>query len=101
MTEATTLTISDCPCTVTHPVSTPAYTAKSSVYSSVVVPSGSPVPYPSSNGTVTSYTPGSPAGTGSATKSTSAPAFTGAANKAFAASGAGLAGLAGFLAYVL
>ncbi|KAF2195349.1 hypothetical protein K469DRAFT_722596 [Zopfia rhizophila CBS 207.26] len=95
ITEATTFTITDCPCTVTKPVaSTPV-----PVYTPPVVPhsSGAGAPYPSANGTTPVYTP--PVGTGSATPAP--PKFTGAANKAFAASGAGLAAVFGVAAYIL
>ncbi|KAF2198486.1 hypothetical protein GQ43DRAFT_434228 [Delitschia confertaspora ATCC 74209] len=105
VTEATTLTITNCPCTITKPASpstpvvvpTSAPVAPSSGAPVVpVVPSGAPAPYP--NGTTPAYTP--PAvGTGSATGAP--PKFTGAANKAFAASGAGLAAVFGVVAYVL
>lgn len=110
ITSATTLTITDCPggCTVTKPVAptstpvAPIYTPPAGKPETPVVPvvpgpSGVPAPYP--NGTVP-VVPSPPAGTGSPT-GTAPPAFTGAANKAFAASGAGLAAVFGVVAYIL
>ncbi|KAI9818326.1 MAG: hypothetical protein M1832_004444 [Thelocarpon impressellum] len=104
---ATTLTITDCPCTVTKPLVT---------YTSTVCNTCTPVITPTSystkyethvpvytNATVSTKvysTPGVAAPT-TAVPTTKAPQFTGAANKAFAASGAGLAGLLGLAAYVL
>lgn len=43
----------------------------------------------------------SPVGTGSATKTSAVATFTGAANQAFVASGAGLAAVFGLAAYIL
>jgi hypothetical protein len=119
VTKATTLTISDCPCTVTKPApsSTPVYTAPVVVKPSpsapvVVKPSPSaPAPYvpsaappappaPYKNET-TPVVPAPPAGTGSPATSAPPTKFTGAANKAFAASGAGLAAVFGVAAYIL
>jgi len=105
VTEATTLTITNCPCTITKPVSTSVYTSCTSTpvpYSSVApvspaVPYSSPAPYV--NASTPAYTPTSVAGTGSYTAPIAT--FTGAANKAFAASGAGLAAVFGLAAYVL
>ncbi|KAL9120202.1 MAG: hypothetical protein Q9187_003245 [Circinaria calcarea] len=128
VTEATTLTITNCPCTVTMPVITstatycptcPASSVAAPVYTSPIV-SGGPIssaaPYPTyiNNSTMPAGT-GSPGpipattvsvGSGSTgfvpSPSGSAPAtFTGAANQAFAASGAGLAGLLGLAAFML
>jgi len=81
-TESTTLTITNCPCTLVKPVTT---------YSSVSTPA--PV---YTNATVTHS---APAGTGAP----SAPPvpYTAGGNKAFVASGAGLAGLLGLAAYIL
>jgi hypothetical protein len=102
VTEATTLTITDCPCTITKPVETPAYTpapVETPVYSSaapVETPVySSPAPYyPSTNGT--SVAPPAPTGTTPAA-TTAPPAFTGAASKA----SVGLAAVLGFAAYLL
>ncbi|KAF2173718.1 hypothetical protein M409DRAFT_48653 [Zasmidium cellare ATCC 36951] len=105
VTEATTLTITNCPCTVTKPAyssvvsscstcSTPAapttpaapsYPASSPV--SPVAPSSpvAPAPYPSGNATVPAYTPpatGTGAYTPPASTSPIAPGYTGAASKA-------------------
>jgi hypothetical protein len=112
VTEATTLTISDCSCTITKPVpapsSAPAYSTEvpsSAVPVTTEIPASSgapiesypiyssaapsaPAPYPSANGTLTTVVPsgtGAPTGT-----STSPPAFTGAATKM----GAGIAAIA-------
>lgn len=94
-TASTTLTITNCPCTIVKPVTT----------SAVVVPSSAPV-YP--NGTTPAVTTSVPAattavGTTSA-KGTATPTpstITAGGNKAFALSGASLAGLLGLAAYVL
>ncbi|KAF2478043.1 uncharacterized protein BDR25DRAFT_308871 [Lindgomyces ingoldianus] len=95
ITEATTFTVTDCPCTISKPVapSTPVYTPPPVVHTSAA-------PYPSSNASVPVYTP--PAGTAAPTSvaPTSPPAFTGAASR-FAASGASLAAIFGLAAYVL
>ncbi|KAK4999106.1 hypothetical protein LTR66_001782 [Elasticomyces elasticus] len=106
--EATTLTITNCPCTVTKPAtSVPAVT--SPVVSTPVVPipvssslaspiygNGTTVAPISTDGAVTTASV-------PATASTSKPiaTYTGAANKAFAASGAGLAAIFGLAAYAL
>ncbi|KAK4498058.1 hypothetical protein PRZ48_010714 [Zasmidium cellare] len=121
VTEATTLTITNCPCTVTKPAyssvvsscstcSTPAapttpaapsYPASSPV--SPVSPSSpvAPVPYPSGNATIPAYTKAPTVGTGAYTPPAStspvAPAYTGAANKA-SFGVAGLLAAAGFVA---
>jgi hypothetical protein len=114
--EATTLTITNCPCTVTKPVSSAVVTSCSTctetpvVYTSVETSapapvtsslsgyaSSAPAPYPVANSTI-AYVPTGATGTGS---TTAYPSFTGAANKAFAASGAGLAAVFGLAAYVL
>jgi hypothetical protein len=97
--ESTTLTITNCPCTIVKPVTT-----YSSVYCSTC-PSSAPVYV---NSTVPAATPApttTPAAVGTGAAGgvpTSSPApFTGSANKAFVASGAGLAGLLGLAAYIL
>jgi hypothetical protein len=96
-TASTTLTITNCPCTVVKPITT----------SSVVAPSAAPV-YP--NGTTPAATtpavvkPTTAVGTTSAkTSATATPSTISASsgNKAFALSGASLAGLLGLAAYVL
>jgi hypothetical protein len=123
--EATTLTITDCPCTVTKPVSSSAaavtsavtsVAAVSSAESSVVVvastaaASSAVVVAPIySNGTTGAASSVAPAGTaaastaGSASSATGSPiaTYTGAANKAYSASGAGLAAIFGLVAYAL
>ncbi|KAK3325246.1 hypothetical protein B0H66DRAFT_115745 [Apodospora peruviana] len=85
VTEATTLTITDCPCTVTKPVTT---------YSSVVCNTCAPPAY------VNSTAPAYPTGTGAVSvPPTSYPTTsslpTAGAGKVAALSGAGLAGLLG------
>jgi len=99
VTSATTLTITNCPCTLTHPVtwSTPA-PATSTPYTTPAAPvKSSSAPYTWSNATATTYTP--PAGTGS--PATSSPAkFTGAASH-LSAAGAGVAAIAGLVAALL
>jgi len=96
-TASTTLTITNCPCTIVKPVTT----------SSVVAPSS--VPY--TNGT-TPVVPVTPATTtAGSVGTTSAPVSSSTAkpstitasggNKAFALSGASLAGLLGLAAYIL
>jgi hypothetical protein len=105
VTKATTLTISDCPCTVTKPAPTSAvYTTPVVVKPSApaphvpsVAPPAPPAPYKNET---TPVAPAPPAGTGAPTTS-APPKFTGAANKAFAASGAGLAAVFGVAAYIL
>lgn len=97
-TASTTLTITNCPCTVVTPVTT----------SSVVAPSAAPV-YP--NGTTPAATTSAVAGktttavgtTSAKTSATATPSTISASsgNKAFALSGASLAGLLGLAAYVL
>ncbi|XTI91966.1 hypothetical protein V2W45_761099 [Cenococcum geophilum] len=113
ITEATTLTITNCPCTVTKPVSSaivtsctstpvPGYSSVTPVYSSVAPVYSSAPAYsaPYVNASTPAYTPAtSVIGTGSYTPPVAT--FTGAANKAFAASGAGLAAVFGFAAYIL
>lgn len=95
VTEATTLTISDCPCTVTEPVEPTSYPTKPvepPVYTPPAPPATTEAPYPSKNVTV----PTAPAPTGTGAPSTTAPAppaFTGAATQA----GVGLLAIAGAL----
>lgn len=92
ITEATTLTITDCPCTISKPVVKPT---SAPVYVNSTVPVVTvPAPPPAKTtpvvvvGTVTPVT-------------TKPAAFTGAANRAAAGSAAGLAGLLGLAAYIL
>lgn len=94
-TASTTLTITNCPCTIVKPVTT----------SAVVAPSAAPV-YP--NGTTPAVTTSVPAATTAvgttSVKGTATPTpstITAGGNKAFALSGASLAGLLGLAAYVL
>merc|ERR1712078_455703 len=120
--EATTLTITNCPggCTVTKPASSAVVSVCSTCSSAPVVPeTTAPVetapvettpvampmpsagaPYPSANGTTTApYGTGVPAGTGSsATGSSTAPAYTGAANQAYLSASAGFLALFGLVA---
>merc|ERR1711977_742582 len=115
--EATTLTITNCPggCTVTKPASSAVVSVCSTCSSAPVVPeTTAPVetapvampmpsagaPYPSANGTTTApYGTGVPAGTGSsATGSSAAPAYTGAANQAYLSASAGFLALFGLVA---
>lgn len=101
VTEATTLTITDCPCTIKKPVT---------VVSSVVCSSGCP----SSASTVapsfqTTYSQAPSSSVGTVTRATSAPSSTktsppiqtAGAGKAAALSGGALAGVLGFAALVL
>ncbi|KAF2147273.1 uncharacterized protein K452DRAFT_217516 [Aplosporella prunicola CBS 121167] len=137
VTEASTLTITDCPCTVSKPVFTSVVTSCAScasdtpgspavpTSSGIVISDASSWPAPTSkpvlptggNGTASfskpglpsasgpASVPGSPAsgtsGSGASTPVTTPPTFTGAASKVFAASGAGLAAVFGFAAYLL
>jgi len=93
-TESTTLTITNCPCTIVKPVTT----------SSVVAPTSTPV---YSNTTVAATTAASTktaVGTTSAKSSATATPSTisaSGANKAFAFSGVSLAGVLGLAAYFL
>ncbi|KAL7948867.1 hypothetical protein V8C42DRAFT_231242 [Trichoderma barbatum] len=110
VTEPTTLTISDCPCTITRPV-----TVTSSVVchtcGGAAAPTGSPsggnggyVPPAYTNTTVTTPTvappAGGPASTGGVGPTAPPPVPTGGASKAVL-SGAGLAGIVGLAAFVL
>lgn len=90
VTESTTLTITDCPCTVSYPVHTPEPPKETPV---------APAPYPTVNGTVPAPpAPVYPTGTAAPTSSKpEQPEFTGAASKAGAAVLAMAAGLAAFL----
>ncbi|KAK1700339.1 mmc protein [Colletotrichum godetiae] len=91
--EATTLTITDCPCTVTKPVIT----------SSIVKCENCAAP--TKNGTLPVATPAlsktTVAGTAAITPTKPVSVPTAGAGKAAALSGAGLAGVLGFAAFVL
>jgi len=101
-TVASTIVVTDCPCTVSKPV----YST-----SSVAVPTSAPAGpvYPISNSTVTSVpevptsAPGGSVGTTSAPVGTATPSTVPAsgANSLVAMSGASLAGLLGLAAYIL
>ncbi|TGJ78777.1 hypothetical protein E0Z10_g9982 [Xylaria hypoxylon] len=111
VTEATTLTITDCPCTVSVPVYTTSSVACSTcssstyapVYPTLSVPSG-PV-YPSANSTAVypTTTPEVPTtgGVYPSTTATSTPIPTGGAGKVATLSGAAFAGLMGLVAFAL
>jgi len=99
-TASTTLTITNCPCTIVKPVTTSAV---------VVAPSAAPV-YPNGTAPAATTPASSPASTpvvvGTASAKTSATATpstitASGGNKAFAFSGASLAGLLGLAAYIL
>merc|ERR1712072_1012349 len=114
--EATTLTITNCPggCTVTKPASSAVVSSAPAVPETTAPVETAPVettpvampmpsagaPYPSANGTTTApYGTGVPAGTGSsATGSSTAPAYTGAANQAYLSASAGFLALFGLVA---
>jgi hypothetical protein len=94
--ESTTLTITNCPCTVVKPVTT----------SSVVVPSSAPVYANTTTPAVATTAASTKASVGTTSAKASAPATPSAitasgANKAMAFSGASLAGLLALAAYVL
>lgn len=91
VTEATTLTITDCPCTIHKPVTT-----ISSVICNTCGPS-----YTNSTGAVPTVTP--PVGTGVKPSPTTTPSTvpTAGAGRTVALSGAGLAGVLGLAAFVL
>jgi len=103
LTESSTITVTNCPCTVSAPV----YTT-----SSVAVPTVTPV-YPTSNGTTTAVAvvpttaPAGVVGTTSAVVTSAVATATpssissSGANKVFTVSGASLAGLLGLAAYLL
>ncbi|KAF7543209.1 hypothetical protein G7046_g10044 [Stylonectria norvegica] len=108
ITEATTFTITDCPCTITKPVITtsavvchncpaPGYTNSTLISVPTTVPGGKP------GKGETATVPGSaPTGTGAApTGSAPTSVPTAGAGKIAALSGAGLAGIVGLAAFVL
>lgn len=93
VTEATTLTITDCPCTITKPVETPSYAP------APVVPSSAPAPYyPPGNSSSTAPAPSGTAPTSVYPTGTPSPSeFPGAAGK----TGLSLLAVAGALAAFL
>jgi len=124
VTSATTLTITNCPCTITKPIITSevtpscytttyltktpyTYTTTISESESVctteteyyVTSTITPAPY--TNATVVYTTPAPGVASSTAAIPVSPAKFTGAANKAFAASGAGLLGVFGVAAFIL
>ncbi|KAH6609725.1 hypothetical protein Trco_003071 [Trichoderma cornu-damae] len=121
VTEATTLTVTNCPCTITRPVTTTSSVLCNSC--GTAAPTGAPpaggnggsVPPAFTNSTISTPThatpvgnppagstpPGNaPAGTGSFTQPPTSAIPTGGASKAVL-SGAGLAGIVGLAAFVL
>jgi len=103
LTESSTITITNCPCTISKPV----YTT-SSVYCNTCAPSVAPSApiYPNATTpapVVPTSAPGGSVGTTYAPAGTPTPSTVPAsgANKAFAMSGASLAGLLGLAAYLL
>lgn len=95
ITEATTLTITDCPCTIKKPVTT-----VSSVICST--PGACAPSYHNSTVAPTGVVPTTaPAGTGVAPGPTSPPLATAGAGKAAALSGGALAGVLGLAAFIL
>ncbi|MCJ1383728.1 hypothetical protein MMC17_006842 [Xylographa soralifera] len=111
VTEATTLTITNCPCTVTKPVlastSVPCTTCSAVSTSAAAIPiTTSPVSGPTyaNSSTAAAIPATSVASVGlptTAGPSASSTPFKGAANPVFAASGLGLAGLLGLAACFL
>jgi len=113
ITEATTVTITDCPCTAVIPVtiSTSVACVTCAVPTTLAISNSSTIISSFQNGTAVS----TPKIASSQTRGSSSPttavvatpvettvSFTGAANvRAVAASGAGLAGFLGFVAYIL
>jgi hypothetical protein len=93
-TESTTLTITNCPCTIIKPVTT----------SSVVAPTTAPV-YTNATTAAPTVAPTTPGSVGTTVVPSASPSSTpieaNSGNKAFALSGASLAGLLGLAAYVL
>ncbi|KAL7923689.1 hypothetical protein ACQKWADRAFT_40839 [Trichoderma austrokoningii] len=116
VTEPTTLTITDCPCTITRPVTTTSSVL--CLTCGAAAPTGSPAgnggsgytPPAFTNSTISSPTqappaggnaaPTGPAGTGAGVPTAPPAVPTNAANKAVL-SGAGLAGIVGLAAFVL
>jgi len=100
VTSATTLTITDCPCTVTKPVIPTTVTKCTTCVAPTSVVVSSPAPYNNATVPVVTPVPTKPAPTSTPSGPVSMPpAFPGAANRA--TSGAGLAALVGLAAYIL
>jgi len=105
--EATTLTITDCPCTIVKPVTTSSVVICSTCSSAPVVPTSAPVYVNSTSVAATSTSAGavgtSSVATSAGTSATASPSpiTASSGNKAAALSGASLAGLVGFAAYFL
>ncbi|KAK2625287.1 hypothetical protein QTJ16_005656 [Diplocarpon rosae] len=99
-TEATTLTITNCPCTVVKPVVTSTY-----VYCATCAPTYTPPPsYPTSNGTTPAAGPtavGTETYPVSPPASTTAPLTANGGNKVMAVSGGSLAGVFALAAFLL
>jgi len=89
VTEATTLTITNCPCTITKPVTTSSASAKTTKYAN------------STAAAPTTKVATTPVGTISATKTSTTALATAGAGKVAALSGAGLAGVLGLVAAFL
>jgi len=96
VTEATTLTITDCPCTISKPAYVTPVVTVSPVYPNATAPGAPAAVAPTGGATGAPI----PVGTGSVT-APAGPAFTGAATKAAAGSAAGLAALMAVVAYAL
>lgn len=100
VTEATTLTITDCPCTISKPVYTTSLPATSAVSTPVYPTSVATIPappvYPNSTAAVpTTSSPVYPTGGAPGTTTSATVIPTAGAGKVAALSGAGLAGLLG------
>ncbi|KAI2473271.1 hypothetical protein F4781DRAFT_427684 [Annulohypoxylon bovei var. microspora] len=99
VTEATTLTITDCPCTISKPVYTTSSVACTTCTTPAapVYPTSAPAPPVYLNSTTAATTPSSvyPTGSVPGTSTTATTIPTAGAGKAAALSGAGLAGLLG------
>ncbi|EGR52607.1 hypothetical protein MKX07_000648 [Trichoderma sp. CBMAI-0711] len=110
VTEPTTLTISDCPCTITRPVtvtsSVACYTCGAAAPTGAVPSGNGGAPPAFTNSTITTPTQAPPAGgnppasTGGVVPTAPPAVPTGGASKAVL-SGAGLAGIVGLAAFVL
>ncbi|KAI1380886.1 hypothetical protein F4677DRAFT_203071 [Hypoxylon crocopeplum] len=102
VTEATTLTITDCPCTISKPIyTTSSVSCVTCTPVAPVYPTSAPAPPVYPNTTAPTTTAAYPTGgaPGTTTSATSIP--TAGAGKAAALSGAGLAGLLGLAAALL
>ncbi|KAK3301361.1 uncharacterized protein B0H64DRAFT_36626 [Chaetomium fimeti] len=100
ITEATTLTISDCPCTIKVPVTTISSVVCNNcppVYHNSTSAPAVPTSHSTAIGTVTKPAPTVPTGTGSGTP----PIETAGAGRAAVLSGGALAGVLGLAAFVL